>query len=104
MDNETKVLGLCPECGEQVTESEKAYGCSDWKNGCKFAIWKDDRFLSSMQKEMTEEIAEGLLREGRVLVTGLTSKKGNVFDAFLSLEKNQENGYYNWKMEFPERK
>ena len=103
-NNETKVLGLCPECGEQVIESPKAYGCANWREGCKFAIWKEDRFLGSMKKEVTEELVETLLRDGKVLVEGLESKKGNLFDAILSYEKDKESGYYKWNMEFPERK
>ncbi|NOZ83942.1 MAG: hypothetical protein GXP60_03905 [Epsilonproteobacteria bacterium] len=28
-DNE--ILGKCPECGGDVVESKKAYGCSNWR-------------------------------------------------------------------------
>ena len=35
-------LRPCPVCGNPVVESEKSFGCSNWKNGCKFTIWKDD--------------------------------------------------------------
>ena len=45
-----KVIGICPECGNPVIESEKAYGCSNWKNGCRFTVWKQDRFIESMGK------------------------------------------------------
>ena len=32
----------CPVCREgRITENEKAFGCSRWKEGCKFTIWKD---------------------------------------------------------------
>lgn len=32
----------CPLCKEgQITENEKAFGCSKWREGCKFTIWKD---------------------------------------------------------------
>ena len=32
----------CPVCGKgEVTENEKAFGCSRWREGCKFTIWKD---------------------------------------------------------------
>ncbi len=38
-----KKLGRpCPLCGKgEVQENSKAFGCSEWKNGCKFTIWKD---------------------------------------------------------------
>lgn len=102
--DEVEVLGLCPECGEQIIENSKAYGCSGWKEGCKFAIWKNDRFLASMKKEPTKEMVETLLRDGEVLVEGLVSKKGNQFDAILSYSLNPDTGYYNWQMKFPEKK
>lgn len=38
-----KTVGIsCPLCKEgEVTENEKAFGCSRWREGCKFTIWKD---------------------------------------------------------------
>ena len=32
---------LCPLCGKPVQENVKAFGCSDWKGGCRFTLWKD---------------------------------------------------------------
>ncbi|MCI8341670.1 MAG: DNA topoisomerase III [Firmicutes bacterium] len=35
-------LGKCPKCGKgNVFENSKAFFCGNWKNGCKFTIWKD---------------------------------------------------------------
>ncbi|MBE0601294.1 MAG: hypothetical protein IH607_05855 [Firmicutes bacterium] len=32
----------CPLCGEgKVTENDRAFGCSRWKQGCAFTIWKN---------------------------------------------------------------
>ena len=32
----------CPVCGQgEVTENSKAFGCSRWKEGCKFTVWRD---------------------------------------------------------------
>ena len=31
----------CPLCGKGVKESPRAFGCTDWKNGCPFTLWKD---------------------------------------------------------------
>lgn len=38
-----KTIGIaCPLCKEgKITENERAFGCSRWKEGCKFTIWKD---------------------------------------------------------------
>ncbi len=31
----------CPLCGQGVQENSKAFGCTNWKAGCKFTLWKD---------------------------------------------------------------
>ncbi len=36
-------LGPCPRCGHAVIEGKRGYGCSDWKQGCSFVLWKDYR-------------------------------------------------------------
>lgn len=101
--DDIEVLGICPECGQQIIENSKAYGCSGWKEGCNFAIWKNDRYLASMKKKPTKKMVRELLATGKTYVSGLVSKKGNKFDAILRYEKNPDTGYYNWHMEFPER-
>lgn len=95
-----EVLGKCPVCGHAVIEGQKGFGCSNWKNGCKFVIWKNDKFLAAMKKKPTKTMVKSLLKNGVVTVKGLTSKKGNKFDANMRYEKNADNDYYSWKMEF----
>ena len=31
----------CPLCGKPVQENSKAFGCSGWREGCRFTLWKD---------------------------------------------------------------
>lgn len=95
-----EVLGTCPECGGKVRDGYKAFSCSNWKKGCSFAIWKNDKYLASMRKKPTKTMVKKLLKEKRVFVKGLTSKGGKKFNAYLSYEKNKENDYYSWEMEF----
>lgn len=95
-----KIFGPCPECGNPVIESEKAYGCSNWKNGCKFTIWKQDKFIESLGKKVSPEMVRILLQNGKVGFHGLLSKKGNKFSAYLHYEKDSAKGYYSWKLEF----
>ncbi|MEK4029950.1 DNA topoisomerase [Pseudobacillus sp. FSL P4-0506] len=97
---QAEVLGKCPLCGHAIIEGQKGFGCSNWKSGCKFVIWKNDKFLASMKKKPTKTMVKTLLKNGVVTVKGLTSKKGNKFDANLRYEKNQDNEYFSWKMEF----
>ncbi|MBY0093735.1 type IA DNA topoisomerase [Priestia aryabhattai] len=95
-----EIIGKCPVCGHAVIEGQKGFGCSNWKNGCKFVIWKNDKFLATMKKKPTKTMVKALLKNGIAPVKGLTSKKGNKFDANLRYEKNADNDYFSWKMEF----
>lgn len=93
-------VGKCPVCAHQVIEGDKGFGCSNWKNGCKFVIWKNDKYLMSLKKRPTKTMVKQLLKDGSVLVKGLTSKTGSKFDAVLRYEKNADNAYFGWQMEF----
>ena len=93
-------IGKCPVCGNDIIEGEKGFGCINWKNGCKFTIWKNDRFIEGLGKKVTKEMVELLLKNGKVGFRNLKSKKGIFVSAYLRYEKNEESGYYNWKLEF----
>ena len=96
----SKSLGKCPVCGNDVVEGEKSFGCVNWKNGCKFTIWKDDKFIKSLGKKVTKEMVEILLKNGKVGFRNLKSKKGTTFSAYLKYEKDENTGYYRWSFEF----
>lgn len=68
---EDKSLGPCPYCGKPVVEGSKGYGCSGWKNGCKFTIWKSFR-----KTELTSKNVKALLANKEVLLKDLHSEKG----------------------------
>ncbi len=75
-------LGPCPLCGAVVVEQDRSYGCSGWRGGCKFAIWK-----TMAGKPLSAQTAQTLLRRGRSpLLKGFKSKAGKSFDARLKLE------------------
>ena len=93
-------IGKCPVCGNPVIEGEKGFGCTNWKNGCKYTIWKNDKFIEAMGKKVTKEMVELLLKNGKVGFRNLKSRKGTYFSAYLRYEKDEKSGYYNWKMEF----
>ena len=93
-------IGKCPVCGNSIIEGEKGFGCTNWKNGCKFTIWKNDKFIEAMGKKVTKEMVALLLKNGKVGFRNLKSKKGTFFSAYLRYEKDEKTGYYNWKMEF----
>ena len=97
---EVESLGPCPICGNPIIEGEKGFGCSNWKNGCKYTIWKDDKYIQSFGKQVSKEMVQLLLKNGKVGFRNLKSKKGNTFSAYFKYELNKETGYFNWKIEF----
>jgi DNA topoisomerase III len=74
-------LGPCPLCGSAVVEQDRCYGCSGWRSGCKFVIWK-----TVAGRKVSVRTAQALLRQGRSPpLKGFTSKAGKRFDARLKL-------------------
>ena len=93
-------VGKCPLCGSDIIETERAFGCSNWKSGCKYTIWKNDKYITALGKQVTRPMVELLLKNGKVGFKNLKSKKGTTFAAYLFYEKNEQTGYFNWRMEF----
>lgn len=76
-----QALGACPTCGGDIVVGNKAYGCSNWRNGCKFVIWK-----TMAQREIPLEAAQQLLRSGTTAtLSGFKSKAGKDFEAKLKV-------------------
>lgn len=56
----------CPVCKKgHVTENSKAFGCSEWKNGCKFTIWKNC-LESSGGPTLTAKLVQLVIEKGSV--------------------------------------
>lgn len=78
-------LGACPKCGSPVIETRKSYGCSAWKGGCDFAIWK-----TVAGKRVSEAQARQLLSRGRTgRLRGFKSRAGRPFAAALKLDADR---------------
>jgi DNA topoisomerase-3 len=95
-----EVLGKCPVCGSDVVEGEKGFGCTNWKSGCKYVVWKTDRYLQALQVTPNKNTIKKLLETGEVFSNQFTNKKGEKFSAYLRYEKNEDNDYFRWKMRF----
>lgn len=98
------VVGKCPRCGCDITETDKAFGCSGWKNDppCKFTIWKNNKFLAASKKKLTTAKVKKLLSDGFYNEKGLVSKTGKKYDAKIVLE--DDGTFVNLKPEFDEKK
>ncbi len=96
-----EVVGKCPRCGGDVVELQKGFFCQN--EGCKFAIWKNNKWWELKRKQPTKAIVTALLKDGRAHVTGLYSEKtGKTYDATVVLE--DDGKYANFKLAFDRQK
>ena len=94
------VIGRCPRCGSEVTESRKGFFCEN--HDCHFALWRDNKFFKMKHMTLTKSQAAELLKSGRVFVNGLYSEKtGKLYDAWVVLDDNGE--FVRYRLEFERR-
>ena len=88
-----EVVGKCPRCGAEVTESQKGFFCEN--RACSFVLWKNSRFFTAKKKVLTKSLAAALLKNGRAPLKGCYSEKtGKTYDAVVLLENDgQRTGY-----------
>ncbi|ONI38009.1 DNA topoisomerase III [Candidatus Epulonipiscium fishelsonii] len=86
-------LGKCPLCNSDVVESNKAFGCTNWRSGCKFTIWKDDWYIKSLGKEVTPMMVELLLNNGKVGFKNLKNYDGTSYSAYFSYVQNDTHAF-----------
>ena len=96
-----EVIGKCPVCGSDIFEGKQNFYCSNRQ--CDFALWKENRFLGSMEKNLDKKMAKELLAKACTHVKGLYSRKKDMkFDADLLL--TLEDGKPRFHLEFPKKK
>lgn len=91
INNAREVIGECPFCHKPVFENKKGYGCSGYKDGCKFVIWK-----TIAGKNITKSDAQDLLNPEKYMTKkkkGFISKNGKKFDAKLYLANDGSIGF-----------
>ncbi|MBE5783071.1 MAG: DNA topoisomerase III [Clostridiales bacterium] len=72
----------CPLCGKAVQENAKAFGCSAWREGCRFTLWKDcltkgggpmltEKLVALLLEKSTVKGSTGIvsLRDGQISFT-----------------------------------
>jgi DNA topoisomerase-3 len=91
------VVGKCPRCGSNVTESKKGYFCE--RSDCKFGLWRDNKFLTAKKINLTKKMASSLLTDRRTYASGIYSEKtGKNYDAYIVLEDDGIRSSY--KLDF----
>lgn len=91
------VIGRCPRCGSEVTESKKGFFCENTQ--CRFGMWRDNKFWKSKHVTLTKAQASEMLQGKRVHMKNLYSEKtGRTYDAYVKLDDNGE--FVRYRMEF----
>ncbi len=118
LEAEREVLGPCPtpECGGQIIERQRSYGCTSWKSrqepGCGYVIWKRVR---GQKGEVDLETAKEMVAKGETNAAPAPSRepladcptpdcKGQIIERQRSYgcttyksKKNPGCGYVIWK-------
>ena len=91
------VIGRCPRCGSEVTESKKGFFCENTQ--CRFGMWRDNKFWKSKHVTLTKAQASEMLQGKSVHMKDLYSEKtGRTYDAYVKLDDNGE--FVRYRMEF----
>lgn len=82
------IIGDCPRpgCGGTIFMGKKGYGCSHYKEGCKFVIWKENH-----GRTLTDSQVKALIEKGRTGKLKLTSEEGTSYEGKLVLQ-NMDTG------------
>ncbi|MGU3473292.1 DNA topoisomerase 3 [Paenibacillus sp. D51F] len=67
-----KPLGTCPSCGGSIVEGKRGYGCSRFRDGCKFVLWKEQH-----GRTLTPAMLQSLLAKGSTASAAFPGPEGS---------------------------
>ena len=78
-----ELLAACPSpgCTGQIIEGKKGYGCSRFKEGCSFVVWKE-----YAGKKITSTMLKSLIEKGSTQVLSFKRKDGSTVKARIILQ------------------
>lgn len=87
-------VGICPRCKEPVIEGKVGYGCTGWKKGCKFVLWKNPKGAVFKDITITKAKAKKLLAGEKVKFENLySSNNKNSFTGYLVMNDTERSEY-----------
>lgn len=84
-----EIYGNCPRCKSAVIQGNKGYGCSKWREGCSFVLWKNykgvelnlGQIRSLLQKRILLQPVGGVILslsdQGELTEIPIPSQQGN---------------------------
>lgn len=81
----SKAIGICPNCQKDIVDKGKFYGCTGYKEGCKFSLPKQWSSKTLTKKN----ISDLLTKKETATIKGFKSKKGMLFSAKLKLKESK---------------
>ena len=80
-----QTVGKCPVCGRDVARTPFSYGCTGYRDGCKFSVP-----LIIAGRGISVATAKELIEKGHTgILCGFTAKSGKKFDAALKIDGNR---------------
>jgi DNA topoisomerase-3 len=70
-----------PGCQGRIFMGRKGYGCSEYRSGCGFVIWKN-----SLGKELSDAMVRSLIEKGKTAKLKFKGADGSVFEGRLLLQ------------------
>ncbi len=82
-DSPPGTLAPCPRpgCSGRIFMGRKGYGCSEYRAGCTFVIWK-----RSFGKELSDAMVRSLIEKGRTAKLKFKDEAGEIFEGRLVLK------------------
>jgi DNA topoisomerase III len=83
------VIGSCPRegCSGHIFMGRKGYGCSQFREGCAFVIWKE-----SFGKTLTDAMIKLLIEKGRTNKLKIKREEGTSIEARIVLKDRNTGG------------
>lgn len=63
-------FGACPLCQKAIIEGKRGYGCSGWREGCKFVLWKEYKNVLLSAEQARHLIQRKILLQPLNLASG----------------------------------
>jgi DNA topoisomerase III len=81
-------IAVCPRagCGGHIFMGRKGYGCSNYRSGCGFVIWKE-----SLGRTLTDTMVRSLIEKGKTAKLKFGKGEGEAFEGYIVL-KNKDTG------------